>query len=334
MIFVTGGTGFIGKYLLQELVRQEEPVRVLTRNSSVGRRLLPENISTRIDWVEGDVLDIVSLEEAMQGCNKVYHCAGFVSFLSKDKKQLHQINVTGTAHVVNAALNKGIVKLLHVSSIAALGRTSTEKYINEKTTWQDSPLNSEYAISKYLAEMEVWRGMAEGLNAVIVNPSVVLGAGDWKQGTCKFFSDVYKGMPAYTEGINGFVDVHDVVKLMLLLMNSNYQNERFILNGENASYKDLLFSIADALKKKRPAIKASRVLADAAWRISGIQSLLTGTKPLITKETARIATQKFYYDNTKIKTKLGFQFTPFNETVKWIAEKLLSERKGVTVTPS
>lgn len=330
MIFVSGGTGFIGRYLLQELVRQEETVRALIRNKSVSSHCLSDDIADRIEWVEGDVLDIISLEESMRDCNKVYHCAGMVSFLSKDKKRLHEVNVTGTANVVNAALNNGAVKLLHISSIAALGRTSHERHINEKTQWTNSPLNSQYAISKHLAEMEVWRGMAEGLNAVIVNPSVVLGAGEWEQGTCKFFSDVYKGLPVYTEGINGFVDVRDVVKLMIKLMNSEYINDRFILNGENVSYRDLLFSIADNLNKKRPTIKVSNTLSEIAWRIFKIQSLFTGNKPMVTKETARIATQKFYYDNTKIKTKLGFQFTPIEETVKWICEKLLSENKSVT----
>ncbi len=330
MILVTGGTGFIGKYLLQKLIRQEDPVRALVRNQSINRNSFPDDIAAKIDWVEGDILDVISLKEAMQGCDKVYHCAGLVSFLSKDKKLLHQINVTGTANVVNAALDNGSVKLLHVSSIAALGRTPTYNHINEKTKWQDSPLNSEYAISKYLAEMEVWRGIAEGLNAVIVNPSVVLGAGNWKHGTCKFFSDIYKGMPAYTEGVNGFVDVQDVIELMILLMNSDYNNERFILNGENVSYKDFLFSIADALEKKHPAIKVSGVLAEAAWRIFKIQSLFAGSKPLVTKETARISTQKFYYDNTKVKEAMDFQFTPIAQTVKWISEKLLSEMKQTT----
>lgn len=326
MIFVTGGTGFIGKYLLQQLVEQGEQVKALKRNASVTA--LPENISSKVQWVDGDVLDVASLEEAMQGCDKVYHCAGLVSFYEKDKRRLHKVNVTGTTNVVNVALASDVKKMLHVSSIAALGRTTAENHITEKTQWQDNKLNSEYAVSKHLAEIEVWRGIAEGLNAVIVNPSVVLGVGEWNQGTCKFFSDGYKGMPAYTEGINGFVDVRDVVKLMEMLMNSELSGERFIINAENISYKELLFMIADNFGKKRPSVKASPVLSEIAWRFFKIQSLLTGNKPLITKETARVSLEKFFYDNTKIKEAFNFRFTPVAETAEWICKEFLKEKKS------
>ncbi|MCU0370166.1 MAG: NAD-dependent epimerase/dehydratase family protein, partial [Bacteroidales bacterium] len=235
MIFITGATGLVGSHLTFELVRSGQPVRALKRPSSdMGMlekvfRLYsdnPENLLSTIEWVEGDILDIFSLEEAMEGADTAYHCAALVSFLPKDRKKLIKINTEGTANVVNAALEKKLRKLCHVSSIAALGRPENlTDVIDEDLVWKTSRNNSVYAVSKYGAEREVWRGTAEGLDAVIVNPSIILGVAGNSQGSSRLFNTVWQGLKVYPPGKNGFVDVRDVARAMILLMNGDFRNE-------------------------------------------------------------------------------------------------------------
>jgi dihydroflavonol-4-reductase len=198
MIFVTGGTGFLGTHLLRELVARGEKVRALRR--SISKFFAGEKFVNEIEWVEGDVLDVSALEEAAAGCEKIYHCAAVVSFLPRDRERIMKVTVKGTANVVNVALQQQIKKLVHVSSVAAIGRGRNHEAVNEATAWEESRLNSSYSIGKYLAEREVWRGIAEGLNAVIVNPSFILGAGNWKEGTPQFFYNAWKGLKIYTGG--------------------------------------------------------------------------------------------------------------------------------------
>lgn len=327
MVLITGATGLVGSHLAFELIRSGQPVRALKRSSSEPDMLKkvfrlysdqPDELLSKIEWVEGDIVDIFSLEEAMEGVGEVYHCAALVSFLPEDRKRLIRINTVGTANVVNAALEKKIRKLCHVSSIAALGRPEDQTdLIDEKLVWKASRHNSVYAVSKYGAEREVWRGTAEGLDAVIVNPSIILGVAGKSQGSSRLFNTVFQGLNFYPPGKNGFVDVRDVVRAMILLMNSDIRNERYILSVDNIGYKKLFDLIAAEMGKAGPRIKVSPAMSGLAWRWEKLRSVITGVKPLITPETAHTAVQQYEYSNEKIKKELGFEFTPIEETIRY-----------------
>ncbi|AWO01441.1 3-beta hydroxysteroid dehydrogenase [Chitinophaga alhagiae] len=325
MILVTGGTGFLGSYLLRALVTAGKPVRALYRRHIPDQLL---DVKDRVEWVLGDVLDVGSLEEAMQGVSQVYHCAAIVSFHPDRRAQMLKINVEGTANVVNIALDAGVSKLVHVSSVAALGRARKQAAINEQSQWEESRNNSYYAISKHLSEMEIWRGIAEGLQAVIVNPSIILGSGYWHDGSGMLLKNAWKEFPYYTEGINGFVDVKDVVQVMLLLMDSPVAAERFVLSAENWPYRRLFTAMAEALGKKPPHIAAKPWMAEIVWRMAIVKGWITGKRPLITKETARTAQLKVFYDAARIQAALpGFRFRPLEDTVREISAAYLAHRQ-------
>jgi nucleoside-diphosphate-sugar epimerase len=271
MILITGANGLVGSYLCRYLLNKGEKIRALKRTTSDLK--LVNDIKGNIEWVDGDILDVSSLEKAMEGIEKIYHCAALISYAAADRKKLMQINVEGTANVVNIALDKKIGKLLHVSSIAALGRAGVNgEIVTEDTPWNHSRLTSDYSVSKFLAEREVWRGIAEGLNAVMINPSVIVGAGNWNSGSCRLITTVHKGFKFYTDGITGYVDVRDVVKISCLLMQSDVSAERFIVNAEDIIYRDYLFQVADALNVKRPQYKAGKFLSGVAWRAEWVKS--------------------------------------------------------------
>ncbi len=313
MILVTGGTGFLGSQLIKILVDSGKSVRALKRENSDTSAL--EDYADRVEWIDGDLLDIFSLEDALQDIKQVYHCAAVVSFNPSDRKDLFEINIKGTEHLVNCCLSSGIEKLVHVSSIAALGRTKEESSISEETKWVDDKLNSSYAISKYFGENEVWRGITEGLNAVIVNPSVILGPWDWSKGTAKFFPMTWKGLKYYTSGTTGFVDVEDVAKCMIQLMKCDISGERYIISSDNWKFQKLFGKIADQLGKKQPSKKANPVMAGLAWRLEYLRSKIFGVKPIITEESVAIGMVDFYYDNNKIKEQTGFRFKDLEETI-------------------
>ena len=326
MVFVTGGTGFIGTHLLRELIKRGEKVRVLKRSNS--RILLEDELAKQVEWVDGDVLDVTSLEEAMKGCDEVYHCAAIVSFNPADRDYLMKVNVEGTANTVNAALENGVRKLVHLSSVSAIGRARDAAVVNENTEWEQNKLTTNYALSKFLAEREVWRGVAEGLNAVIVNPSFVLGSGNWDAGPPQVFKKVFEGLPAYTTGGTGMVAVDDVAKLMIQLMKSTTSGERFILNAENWSFKDLFFCVAEQLKVKPPRIHANSFLIEAGWRLGWLKYKLTGKPPTITRETGRISLHWSRFDNSKITAATGYHFKPIKQCIEETARKFLEERNG------
>lgn len=235
---------------------------------------------------------------------------------------MYQVNVDGTANVVNMALEQNIRKLVHISSVAALGRTSGGGHVDEEKKWEDSRINTHYARSKFKAELEVWRGIGEGMEAVILNPSTILGYGDWNSSSCAIFKNIYKGFPWYTPGINGFVDVEDVARAAVLMMESDLSAQRFIVNGENWPFKQLQETIADGFGKKRPSRKASPFLLGLAWRMEKIKSLFSGRKPLLTKESAKVACSQTFFDNQKLLAALpGFSFTPLQKTIQKACEK-------------
>ncbi|OIR05391.1 3 beta-hydroxysteroid dehydrogenase/delta 5--_4-isomerase [mine drainage metagenome] len=317
MILVTGASGLLGSHLVQELVKQDKKVRAIYRND------IPANMPDGIDWVKADILDPLSLEDAMKGVEQVYHCAAMVSFNPKKKEILYKTNVEGTANIVNACLNADIKKLLFVSSVAALGKTKGAKLIDEKMNWTEDGDNSEYGKTKYLAEKEVWRGIAEGLNTVIVNPVIILGAGDWEKGSSEIFKSAYNQFPWYSTGASGFVDVKDVVRAMILLMQGTPHNERFIICAQNLSFKEVFSGIAKSFHKRLPFLKVTPFLANIVWRLEAIKASITGNEPLLTKETARSALSIAKFNNAKFLTYApNFDYTPINVSIERICEEL------------
>ena len=314
-MLVTGGTGFIGAYIIKELVKKGYSVRAIRRSNKLPFFISPD-ILNKVEWVTSDVLDVIALHEAMNGVEAIIHSAALVSFVKRERKQMYNTNVDGTANIVNLSLEHGVKKLVHISSISALGRTFTGERVTEEKKWATSKLNSHYGISKHKAEMEVWRGMGEGLDAVILNPSTVLGFGNWHDSSCAIFKNVYKGFKWYTNGINGFVDVEDVAKIAVLLMESNISEERFIINHEDWEFRKLFTTMAVAFEKKPPSWEATPFLSSIAWRFEKLRSMLKGSKPLITKETALIALSKTYWENDKILKALpGFSFSSLEHCI-------------------
>jgi nucleoside-diphosphate-sugar epimerase len=324
-VLVTGGTGFLGSYIIKELVEKNYSVRAIRRTTSKLPFYIPAEIFQKVEWVEGDILDTVSLEEAIEGIDAVIHSAAMVSFHKVDKKQMYHVNIQGTANVVNTALEKNISKLVHVSSVAALGRSKIGGHVSEEKKWQENNVNTHYAISKYRAEMEVWRAIGEGLNAVIINPSTLLGYGDWTTSSCRIFKTIYNEFPWYTTGVNGFVDIEDVARATVQLMESNISEQRFIINADNWSFQQLFNTIADAFGKKHPYRKVTRLFGSIAWRMEKFKSLFADSRPLLTKESMRIAHSHTYFGNDKLlKSLSGFSFTPLQESIQKACKKYLN----------
>ena len=324
-VLVTGATGFVGSYIVRYLVQKGYQVRAMRRPSS-DLALLQE-VSNQIEWVEGDILDVPFLEDAMEGVDQVYHSAAMVSFDPRDVKQMMKINVNGTANVINAALFSGIEKLLHVSSVAAIGRVKHQKPISEQTKWQRSKYNSNYAISKFLAEQEAWRGHAEGLNVVIINPATVLGSGFWGQSTVRLFKQVFDGLAFYPTGSNGFVDVRDVARMSVQLMEEDFSGQRFISVAENRNYLDFFSKIAQSLNKRPPFIGVNPFIRHAAWRFEWIRSRLTGSRPIVTRETALQSSRKSVYINDKSRELLQFEYVPIDQTIVEVGRQFVQAQK-------
>ncbi len=313
----------LGAHLIEALHKQGQRVRAIYRSQ------IPTAFAHAAEWFKADILDVVALEEAMEGITHVYHCAGYVSFSAKDKRELHQINIEGTGNIVNACLDANVEKLIHVSSVAALGRIRPGQMIDESMNWTEETSNSEYGKTKYLGEMEVWRGIGEGLNAVIVNPSIIIGRhGDWEKGSMAIFKNVYKGFPWYSSGGTGFVDADDIATAMVQLMASDITAERFVISAENKGYKDVFFMIADDFGKKRPHKLVTLFIASIVWRLEKVKSWFTRKPPLITKETATTALAVADFDNRKmLKALPGFTYTPLSKSIQGICTSLITQHK-------
>jgi nucleoside-diphosphate-sugar epimerase len=327
MVLVTGGTGFLGSYIIKQLVQKGYAVRAIRRSKKLPL-YISKHIFDKVEWVDGDILDTISLEEAMEAIDIVIHSAGVVSFVKKDREKMYQVNVEGTANVVNMALEKNVKRFIHISSVAALGRKANGAHVNEEKKWEESKVNTHYAKSKYKAELEVWRGISEGLEGVILNPATILGYGDWHSSSCTIFKNVYEEFPWYSPGINGFVDVEDVARATLLLMESVISEERFIINGDTWSFKKLQDTMADSFGKKPPSKGTTPFLMSVAWRLEKWKSFFTGKRPLLTKESARVALSQTYFENDKILKALPeFSFTPLEESIKKACERYMVSLK-------
>jgi dihydroflavonol-4-reductase len=328
MVLVTGGTGLVGSHLLLHLIENGESVRAIYRNlesiqKTKNQFLLykKEDLFEKIDWIQADIIDVPSLEMVFENVESVYHCAAFISFDPKDEDALRKTNIEGTANMVNFCIAKNVKKLCFVSSIAALGDLKeNEKIITEETEWNPEKPHSDYAISKYGAEMEIWRGQQEGLNSVIVNPGVILGPRIWDQGSGILFNKIENGFPFYTKGTTGFIAVTDVVKIMAQLMTSEVENDRFTLIAQNIVFADLFNSIADALKVKRPSIYVSPLLTRFLWRMDWFVSTVFRTKRRLDRATAIASYSENMYSNEKIKNILKTEFLDIQQYINDISK--------------
>ncbi|EHQ26785.1 NAD-dependent epimerase/dehydratase family protein [Mucilaginibacter paludis] len=316
MILVTGATGFLGSELAKQLAAQGNNLVCIKRGTSVVPDIL-KPFTTQIKWVEADILDVFALDDALTGITQVYHCAAWVSFNPAHKKMMIKTNVEGTANLVNLCNQYGI-RMVHVSSIAAIGEAKPGELISEKNHLEETPHENAYAISKYESEMEVWRGIAEGLNAVIVNPSLIIGASAGVNGSGKIFQTVYKRLKYYTPGSCGFVDVEDVAKSMILLMDSGITEQRYIVNAENWLYKDLFTETARNFKVPPPTSEAKSWMLNLAWRFSAVWGLLSGKPKGVDKISAQAASKKLNYDNAKLIKATGITFKPLSLSIKQI----------------
>ena len=329
MILVTGGTGLVGSHLLYHLTLQNDAIRAIYRTKSSLENVKKvfsyytsdAALFDKIDWFEADITEVPLMIPAFEGVKQVYHCAALISFHPKDYIEMRKVNIHGTAVVVNLSIDAKVDKFCFVSSIAAVGESNNGGFITEESEWNKELDNSGYSITKFGAEMEVWRASQEGVDVVIVNPGVILGGGFWNAGSGKLFSQVYNGFKYYTEGITGFVSVQDVVKPMIQLMNSDVKNEHFILVAENKSFKEIFFLIADAFGKKRPSIKVKSWQTAIFWRVSWLFSKLTAKAPFLSKYSARSAHSISKYSSEKLEKKLKYKFEAIENTVQRICKR-------------
>ncbi len=320
MIFITGATGLIGSTITKKLLEKGKRVRALKRKDS--NLSLLENLTSQIDWIEGDILDTMVLEKAMEGVTHVVHAAAVVSYAPNRHQQMFTVNVEGTRNVVNTCLRLGIQKLIHISSIASLGRNKQQEEIDEKSEWKESDYNTFYAQTKYFSELEAWRGVEEGLNTVILNPSIVIGAGDWEKSSTKILKYAFEEKKLYPPGNLNYVDARDIADITVLMLENNIVNERYIINADSVPYKIFLDKAAEKFNKKAPTVAVSNWMSALAWRWEKIKYLITGKEPLITKETVKLSRNSTVYNNQKLVTTLLFRYRSLEETLDWACTEL------------
>ena len=319
MIAITGANGLLGSYIVRNLCKSNTPFVALKRKGSDTSLL--NDLNGKINWRDADVTDPVSLEEAFTDVTKVIHTAAYVSFNPRKAKTIFQINTEGTRNVVNLCLAKDIKRLLHISSVSALGRQKGQTILNEENKWVDhNPLTSNYGESKYQAELEVFRGQEEGLSTVIVNPSVILGFSNWDKSRAQLFKYACTEKSFYINGSLNCVDVRDVAEASLQLFNSPIEGERFILSAGSMPFKTFFDSAASAFHKKGPSILVGSSVANLLAGVESIRTWLTGSEPLVTRETARLVDTFFQYDNQKVKKAINFNFQTIDSTLQWCCE--------------
>lgn len=317
-IAVTGGTGFLGSVILRRLV-EIGCTKIVAIKRPSSRMDLVASVEHKVTWIEGDLLDRDDIDRLVDGSDVVIHAAAMVSFSPRDRQALLDVNISTTRDVVNACIDSGVSKLVFISSVAAIGRMQSGKTIDEASEWVKSSHNTAYAISKYHSELEVWRGQAEGLDTVILNPSIILGAGYWDSGSAAIVARVAKGMPYYGTGATAVVDVRDVADAVILAIDRDISGERMIIAGHNISYKDLFTALAKALGVSPPRKPLPRWLGSIVARVEVLRSRLFGGAPLITPETVRTSRFTSIYDNGKSIRLLGLEYRPLHQTIADIA---------------
>jgi nucleoside-diphosphate-sugar epimerase len=324
-VFVTGATGLVGSHLVRLLLRRGYTDITALRRETSDLSLLGDAVDY-IRWIEGDVLDVAALTEGCHQADWVFHCAGLISYDPGDRNELFAINVEGTANVVNAALDTGVEKFLHIGSVSVLARTGKRQVVTEDTPWQSTAYTSTYGLTKHLAEREVQRGIAEGLDASIIIPSIILGAGNWHSGSATIFHQIGKGMPAYPIGQNGYVDVRDVALLSILALEQE-TSCRVIASGHTITYKELFTEIAIRLHKKPPVLPVGPVLSEIVWRLFVPVKWIRGRVSVLNKETVRGSQSFPEYDNSRSLQVQGFRYLDLSNSLDDIAEKYLEARE-------
>lgn len=334
MFFITGASGLLGSHILLGLLKNGAEVKALKRThtnlsslQNLFKRNNQENLLEKVIWVEGEINNPLLLEEEIKSCKYVIHCAATVSFDARDNDTMYTANVIGTKNLVNACLANKIEKLIYISSTAAIGKQKANLIINEELYWDEGMKNSFYSYSKYLAELEVWRGTEEGLIVGILNPAVIIGPGEWGKSSTNLFPTSWNGLSFYTSGSNAFVDVRDVAKAAILFVTHPIKNERFLIFSENMSFKNLFTLIADSLGKTPPKYKANRVMSSIAWRLLWVWSKISGARASITREAAKSANSKQVYSNEKFVKAFDFKFVPIKTSIKETSEIFLAEIK-------
>ena len=324
-ILITGATGLIGSHILRRLWSEGYRNLVAIRRASSKMDLLPD-VAHEIQWIEADVTDIISLEACFEKVDVVIHAAAVVSYDPKKKDLMNEINVGGTANMINLALDFGVKRFVHISSVAALGKSENTNVRSEKTEWNHSVESTDYALSKYKSEKEAWRGYAEGLNLIILNPSFVIGASQWTESSSRIWGQMAKGIPYYPMGTNGYVDVRDVSKAAVLAMESEIDGERFVLSAETISYQTAFTWIAKAINAKVPSKALTPMVRNLAWRLEWLRSKITGSSQLLTAASAESTAQETHYDNTKSKEVLGIHYRPLKESIEDVAQIFLKSQ--------
>ena len=326
-IFITGASGLLGSFICRKLLEEEYQVRALRRaNSNLA---LVSDIEDQIEWVEGDILDTVALEQQLAGVSGVIHCAALVSYDSRDEARMLKVNVEGTANLVNACLGKKLDYFLHVSSVAAIGKSKEASLIDENQPVNPEAYATAYARSKHLAELEVWRGISEGLPAAIINPSLILGPGQWNQSSTKIFKYIWDENRFYIDGTANYVDVRDVATVALRLLKQRVTGERYIISAGSTSYRALFDVIAQTFDKQPPATRAKPGFIRVASVLDGIKARVTGQPPLITNELRQIAKATHTYDSTKVQQATSITFNPLMHTVRWCCHELAKKSQMV-----
>jgi nucleoside-diphosphate-sugar epimerase len=335
MILVTGGTGLIGSHLLYFLSLKHDSIRAIYRTKKKIESVKHvfsyyssdvEEQFSKIEWIQATLNDIPRLTEAFANITNVYHCAALVSFDPNVYIKLRRINIQGTANIVNLCVTNRITKLCYVSSVAAVGKSESNGEVDEDTPWDPEENHSVYAITKYGAEMEVWRGTQEGVDAIIVNPGIVIGPGFWRSSSGSFFSLINRGLKYYTQGVTGYVDVQDVVKCMILAMESSIINERYILISENLSFKSFTLKMAEQLGVPPPKKEAKNWLLQVGWRLDWLRCKIKRKRRKLTKNTAKSITRKIYFRNEKVRDHLNFEFISIDESIKQTSSLFLKDR--------
>lgn len=334
MVLLTGATGMVGQHLLASLLKSEQKIRAIYRTqkkiAQTKKRLcglwkIPEKAFDKVEWIKADLADISQLTDAFDGVVEIYHCAGLVSYDVRDYQKLRKTNIEGTANMVNLALKFKVKKFCHLSSVAAFGSEINGKSITEKSPRDNEAPHSNYSISKFGAEMEVWRASQEGLSVVIVNPGIIIGSGNWTSGSGQLFDRVAKGFRYKLPIQTGFVAVADVVSAMQKLMKSQIENEGFILVGENLSFAEVTAQIAEILDKPKPKKKLKRWMVVLGWVFQSLGNALFNTKKEITRQSISDVFGKTSYDHSKICGALNFHFTPIPEALEKTGKAYLQE---------
>lgn len=326
MIAVTGANGLLGSFLVRKLNAERVPFVALKQQNSDTSLL--KDINESITWREATLLDPVSLNEALHDITAVIHAAAIVSFNPREERKMFDVNVLGTRNVVDTCLALNIKRMVHISSVAALGRQKEKKIITEDNKWVNSALNSAYAESKYLAELEVFRGQEEGLNTVTLNPSVILAPADWNRSSAQIFKYIWKKRPFYFNGMMNYVDVRDVADIAYQLVHSPFEAERFIINAGNISFHDLFHKVAANFNTRAPHIRLGRKTLKILAALEAVRAFIQNKTPLITRESARLAGTEFLFDNEKISKALNFKFQTIDKTLQWCCEYYLRQVNG------